>query len=269
MTDGTTLDFPVLRPEEEELARLRARLADLQDELADRELDLATRRRELHDFQTRYLAIVGTRQAELDCLEAQIAALLAARDPSPEATQAAEASAEQARASTAELGDDPEALVQAASEAQREIPGDLKKLFRRVAKAGHPDLADDDEDRVLRERVMAAANAAYAAGDAAQLTALLDEWESRPEAVSGDDVGSKIVRAIRRIAAAEQRVAVLAADITSCADGSLAALYAQAQAAQAAGRDLLQEMADVLERRIGEARRRLGELRGSTEHGND
>lgn len=260
MTDQEIAKSTRQRPEEEELARLEARLAGLEEELADRELELATILRELHDFELRFLAVVGTRQAELDRLEARIAALLAVRDPSPEAERAAAASAEQARASAEELGDDPEALAQAAAAPQREIPEDLKKLFRQVAKAVHPDLAADDADRVLRERQMVAANAAYEAGDARQLRALLDDWQSRPEAVRGDDTGSKLVRVLRRIAAVEKRLTDLAVEIASCAEGSLAQLYAQAKAAQAEGRDLLQEMAAEVERRIAAANVRLREL---------
>jgi len=269
VTDGKSVASPRQRPEEEELARLEARLAGLEEELADRELELATILRELRDFELRFLAIVGTRQAELDRLEAEIAALLLARDPSPEAAQAAAASAEQARQSAEELGDDPEALAQAAATPQREIPEDLKKLFRQVAKAVHPDLAADSADRVLRERQMVAANAAYEAGDVQQLRTLLDDWQSRPEAVSGDDAGAQLVRALRRIAAVEKRLADLAAEIVACAEGSLAQLHAQAQAAQAEGRDLLQEMAAEIERRIAAANLRLRELAASTEQGDD
>ena len=267
VTDGKSVASPRQRPEEEELARLEARLAGLEEKLADRELELATILRELHDFELRFLAIVGTRQAELDSLEARIAALLAARDPSPEAEQAAAASAEQARESAEELGDDPRALAQAAAEPLREIPEDLKKLFRQVARAVHPDLAADDADRVLRERQMVVANAAYEAGDARHLRTLLDDWQSRPEAVTGDDTGAKLVRAIRRIAAVEKRLADLAAEIAACAEGSLAALFAQAQAAQAEGRDLLQEMAAEVKRRIAAANLRLRELADATEQG--
>lgn len=267
MTDGRSVGSPVLRPEEEELARLEARLADLKEELADRELELATRRRELLDFQLRYLAIVGTRLAELDGLEAEIAALLAARDPSPQAEQEAEASAARARESTEALGDDPEALAQAASQPQPEIPEDLKKLYRQVAKAVHPDFAVDDEDRGLRERLMAEANAAYEVGDAERLRALLDDWRTRPEAVSGDGVGVKLVRGIRAIAAVEARLAELAAEIASCAEGSLAVLHAEALEAQAEGRDLLQEMAGEVERRATAASMRLRELASVAEQG--
>ncbi|MEI7815517.1 MAG: hypothetical protein WCJ13_12120 [Coriobacteriia bacterium] len=53
MTDGTTLGSPGQRPEEEELARLRARLADLKVGLVDRELELATRRREPYPVPAR------------------------------------------------------------------------------------------------------------------------------------------------------------------------------------------------------------------------
>ena len=250
----------MLRPEEEELARLQARLADLEEELADRELDLATRRRELLDFQTRYLAIVGTRLAELDQLEAQIAVLLAAREPSPEAEHEAETSAARARESAEALGDDPDALRQAAAEAPREIPEELKKLYRQVAKAVHPDYAADDDERPLRERAMAEANAAYEVGDVERLKAILENWESRPEAVSGDGTGADLVRAIRAAAVVEARLAELAAELASCAEGSLAELHDNASAAQAEGRDLLQEMVDDLDGRISAARRRLEEL---------
>ncbi len=265
MADGTTLDAPLLRPEDEELARLRSRLADLQDELADRELDLATRRRELADFQMRYLAIVGVRLAELDQLEARIAALLAARDPSPEAEREAEASATRARESAEALGDDPDALRQAAAETPQMIPEDLKKLYRKVAKAVHPDYAADDDERPLRERAMAEANAAYESGDVDRLKAILADWENRPEAVPGEGTGAELVRVIRAIAAVEARLAEVAAELTSLAETSLAALFAKAQNAEADGCDLLQEMAEDVDRRIADARIRLRTLTDSAE----
>ena len=257
MTDGTDVGFRTLRPEDEELARLQAKLASLKDELADRELELATRRRELLDFQFRYLAIVGTRLAEFDRLEAEITALLAARVPSRDAEREAEASAARARESAEALGDDPDALRQAASKPKLEIPEDLKKLYRKVAKAVHPDYATDDEDRARRERAMAEANAAYEAGDAERLKAILEDWENSPDAVSGDGTGADLVRVIRAIAAVEARFAALVSEIASCTEGSLAELYVEVGAAEAEGRDLLQEIADDADRRIAAARRRL------------
>jgi hypothetical protein len=245
---------------------MQARLSDLEEELADRELDLATRRRELLDFQLRYLAIVGTRLTELDRVEAQIAALWAARNPSPEARRAAADSAARARASREELGDDPEALARAASQPQPEIPEDLKKLFRQVAKAVHPDLAACEDERALRERLMAEANAAYGAGDAARLRAILDDWQSRPEAVSGDGIGADLIRAIRAVAAIEARLTALVLEIDLFSEGELAELHAQAAQAESAGRDLLRELADEVEARIAAARLRLQSMASAAEN---
>ncbi len=258
--DGTDVGFRTLKPEEEELTRLRAKLASLKEELADRELELATRRRELLDFQLRYLAVVGTRLAELDRLEAEIAALLAARKPSRDAEREAEASAARARESAEALGDDQDVLRQVASEPKLEIPEDLKKLYRKVAKAVHPDYASDDEDRAQRERAMAQANAAYEAGDAERLKAILEDWENSPDAVTGDGTGADWVRVIRAIAAVEARLAALASEIAVCEEGSLAELHDQTAQAESDGRDLMQEMAHELDGRIAAARRRLDEL---------
>ena len=262
MTDATTVGFRTYRPEEEELARLGAKLAALRDELADRELELVTRRRELLDFQQRYFAIVGTRFAELDRLVAEIASLEAARAPSPEAELQAEASAERARESAAALGDDPDALLRAAEKPKLEIPEDLKRLYRKVAKSVHPDYAADDDDRALRERAMADANAAYAAGDVERLRAILEDWENSPGAVSGDGAGADLVRVTRAIAAVEARLAALAGETASCGDDSLGELYEDAAAAEAEGRDLLGELADGVDARIAAARLRLRELSG-------
>ncbi|MDI9599637.1 MAG: molecular chaperone DnaJ [Acidobacteriota bacterium] len=265
MTDATQAGFRTRKPEEEELARLRSKLDGLKDELADRELELATRRRILLDFQRRYLAVVGIKLAELDRLVAEIAALEALRAPSPEAERQAGASAQRARESAEALGDDPDALRQAAEEPKREIPEDLKRLYRKAAKAVHPDYAADEEDRVLRERAMAEANAAYEAGDVEQLQAILDDWENSPDAVSGDGTGADLVRVIRAIAAVEARLAALSEELVACAESSLAELYAKAQIAEAEGRDLLQELAQDVDRQIAEARQRLAELSGDLE----
>ena len=260
MTEVTSIGFPLLRPEEEELDRLETRLAELREELADRELELATSRRRLLVFQQRYLAIVGRRLAELDQLEAQIAVLRAARDPSPEAEQEARASEARARESSDALGDDPDVLEDAAAEPQPEVSEELKKLYRQVAKAVHPDFAADDDDRALRDRLMAEANVAYEAGDVDKLETILKGWQSRPEDISEDGVGAQLVHAIRSIAAVEARLAELADEIASCAQGTLAELYAESLHVRAEGRDLLQEMANEVDGRIAAARLRLRAL---------
>ena len=251
-------------PEDEELARLKARLDELEDELADRELDLATLRRELLDFDLRFRAIVGTRMAELDRLEAEIAAIFARAEPTPEAQQRADESAARAQDSAADLGDDPDALAQAAEEPERVIPPDLKKLFRTVAKAVHPDLAVDDDDRTLRDQFMTQANAAYERGDVEALQTLLIDWEAHPQAVTGEGIGAELIRLIRSIAAAEKRLAAIAVEIAGLRTGRLYELYEQAQEMHKERRDLLQEMAASLDEKIEAARRKLVDLQAAS-----
>jgi hypothetical protein len=61
-----------LTPEDEELARKKANLADLEAQLAERELELASFLAELVHFEKRYLQTVGRRYAILDELESRI-----------------------------------------------------------------------------------------------------------------------------------------------------------------------------------------------------
>ena len=53
----------------------------------------------------------------------------------------------------------------------------LKKLYREVAKAIHPDLTTDEKERVRREKLMAEANLAYGEGNEAKLQSILSEWK--------------------------------------------------------------------------------------------
>jgi hypothetical protein len=252
-----TSDTLVRLPEEEEYARLRRRLEELEDELAEREVMLATLRRELSDFLARYLGLVGTRLSRLDRLEAELAAILARTSPSAESERRAEQASARAAESTRALGDDPDALADAASEQPREIPEDLKRLYREVAKAVHPDLAANDEDRQLRERLMAEANRAYADGDASRLRRILEGWERHPAAVGGEDIGSQLVRVIRAMAAVEARLAAIDEEEQAMKSQNLYALMVRCAQAQGEGRDLLREMASEVEDQIEEALERL------------
>lgn len=242
-------------PEELELARFEGRRADLEDELVDRETECATLRCDLHGFRARYLAVVGRRIAELDRLDAEIAVIIASRDPSPRAQREMQEALARAQQSMDALGDDPCAL--AADADDRVISPELRKLFRRVAKAMHPDLAADEAERRLRERFMAKANRAYERGDLAGLQAILDEWNALPELVTGVGIGDALVRAIRAIAAVEARLAAIAEEMTALRTESLYVLFERACRARDDGRDLLREMADELDLRVAVAREKL------------
>src|ERR1700689_3785874 len=86
-----------LKPEEQELLRKREELAAIRAALAERELELVDLRSQLAAFEGRYLRHVGVLYAELDEWKARIAQLLANVDPSPTAQAEAEEAREHAR----------------------------------------------------------------------------------------------------------------------------------------------------------------------------
>ena len=61
-----------LTPEQEELERKKAELAELGTELVEKELSLATFQAELNSFENEYMRVIGTRYTELDRIEAEI-----------------------------------------------------------------------------------------------------------------------------------------------------------------------------------------------------
>jgi hypothetical protein len=234
-----------LTPEEEELARKRAELGHLENELAERELYLTTLRAEISVFQSRYLRRVGVLYAELDEWNAKVVELKAKAEGTPEA----EARTQAEESSSAVHGEDAAAKEFTPS-------AELKSLYREVAKRVHPDLAVDQADRDKRERLMAEANLAYQRGDSDTLKRILEEYESSPESVHGTGTAADLVRVIRQMSQLRRRLIQVEEEITSLNSSDIAKLKVRAEEADAKGRDLLAEMARDVQDRVDTARRR-------------
>ena len=240
-------------PEEQELSKKLSELGELETELAQRELDLATLRAELHTFQESYLRTVGVRLAELDEIEAQIAEAEARLKPKDNKIQEQAAkSRAQAQKSAEATGFTHELKVDKFKPSES-----LKKLYREVAKLIHPDLAVDDEDRLLRQKLMGDANRAYEQGDEAKLRAILAEWESSPESVKGEGTAAELVRVIRKIAQVEKRLRAIEIEIAELEESDLYKLKIKAERAEGEGRDLLAELASQVDEKIAFASKRL------------
>jgi CRISPR/Cas system CSM-associated protein Csm2 small subunit/ElaB/YqjD/DUF883 family membrane-anchored ribosome-binding protein len=238
-----------LSPEEQELARKREDLVFLQAELTDRELSLANLRAELAAFEGRYLREVGKLYAELDDWCAKIAEFSAEADGSEEAKSAAAEARGRAEESYAA------AHGEAAKAADFSPSLELRKLFREVVRQIHPDNATDEDDRAVRNRLMAEANLAYRSGDADALRRILEEYKSCPESVKGEGVVADLERVMRQIERIAKRLAQIEAEAAELATSEIALLMAKAESAKSRGRDLLAEMAKDLERRIQAAHR--------------
>jgi hypothetical protein len=250
-------------PEERELARKRARLAALESELGQRELDLHTLLARLRRFEARYLQAVGWRLAERDRLSAEIAALRARAAPGDDSLQEeARRAAEQARASAEAAG----AAEHETPPAARLVPSEeLKRLYREAARRIHPDLAADDAERERRTRVMAALNRAFEEGDEARVREIFEEWDVSPEAVTGDGVGAELVRVIRKIDQAERRLEAIAREMADLEASDLFRLMLAIEQEEAEGGDPLGRMAASLDAEVEEARETLRRLQEERE----
>ncbi len=238
-------------PEERELKKKLIELADLELELADRELELATFQAELREFEDRYLRIVGWRYAKLDEIRAQIAEAEARLKPdNKQAKQEADHSRKRAEESSREA----ESLEELPAKAKFKPSDELKKLYREIARQVHPDLASNDADRERRNGFMTEVNRAYEKGDIARLEELQQEWKRNPETVKDEGIGAELVRVIRKIAKVEDRLVAIDEEIEAHSDSELQQLRNRVEEAEDEGRDLLQEMADDLDREITEAK---------------
>jgi hypothetical protein len=260
MPDGRVRITPV----GEHLANQQRLLGELTEILATREAEFASIGIAFARFRLSYLARFAPLYADLDRLEAEIARLVAERTPpgAPEAGAAkARAEAAEARAHESE----------SAAEGAEEDPGipcepsaEIRALYRKVAKAVHPDLAGDDEDRGRRTRLMAAASQAYADGDEAALRRILDGEAARPDAIKGDDIGARLVRVLRQIAQVRARLADLVALRAALEADPMWQLFDAVRAASERGEDLLERTDHDLRRRIDSARAQLAALRNET-----
>jgi hypothetical protein len=251
----------LLAPEDEELARKKARLAELEGQLADRELERAALLADLVHFENRYLNTVGRRYAILDDLKAQIAEVRAAQNPQKqepheEARQARSRAQESARA----VGDgasgtpSPDEVAATSGAPQSES---LRKLYRQAVKLLHPDKTLDGTEKERRHHVMIDLNDAYRRGDEAQIRTILQDWHTSPESVEGDGPGAELVRVIRTIAQVEKRLTAIAAELEQLRQGELLKLKQAVEDARAKGRDLLKELAERLDKEIAQAREEL------------
>jgi hypothetical protein len=231
---------------ENELEDLHARLMDLESQLGDRRDEVARTRADLDAFKIKYRHEVGLLHEELDRLELALAEA-------------------ELGILTERLGETPEShpaspTTDRIESAPRFTTDAIRKLFRDVAKAIHPDLAQDAVARDRRHSLMVEANRAYAVGDEEQLRAILQAWERSPEAVQGTDQEAMRLRLVRRVDQIEEQLETLAADMATMQESSLWKLKAMVDDEAAKGKDLIRDMVRRLKRDILVATNRLDAL---------
>jgi hypothetical protein len=243
------------RPEDAELLKKIEELAILQSRLAELELQLFSLRLELTEFESAYRAKVGQIYFELDEVEALIAEKIAGTRPNdPKAAETAGSARRRAEESRKAVSD---ALATPSHPARSDR---LRNQYREAAKRLHPDLARDDLDRKIRERLMAEANLAYEKGDEARLQEILEEYDSSPDTVVGTDVASELVRVIRRISLVNRRIPQVETEITELKASELFKLKTLVDEGTRNGKDVLREMVERLKQQVLDKRDHLRSL---------
>lgn len=224
----------------------RARVAALEEQLAQRNRELTALKAELLALQDRYLSEIGPLYAELAALEATVAEVeitLGLR------TAESEADEEQDPEPPADCG-------------HRSVPSlDLKRIFRDVAKAVHPDLAVDEAARYRRHSLMAEANRAYAEQDEDRLRLILRVSGQTPDAVVGDTPETVEARLAHRATELEMRLADLEREAVAVRGSAIARLQRRIDETRGQGWDLFAEMLLHVRREIARARARLASIR--------
>ena len=243
-----------LSPQAEELQARRRELADLRRKLADKELELSTEKAQLHLFERRYQNVVGPMYAELDQVKAQVLGLASKVFPNAENfREEAESASEQAR-------DFQEEKPETEKPKDFNPPENLKKLFRRVAKKIHPDLASSSKERERRHELMAKLNQAYDGLDEEAIRCILMDWEAEEPAHEKLELGEQLVRVVNQLAQVRKRLHEISDELEDLTLTEMFQLKNNIESAELEGRDLLQEIADDIEEKIRETKSRIRDL---------
>jgi len=107
---------------------------------------------------------------------------------------------------------------------------------------------------------MSLANQAFENGDSEKLLHILNEYETSPESVKGEDIGAQLIRVLRKISQVEERLSNIDKEMEKLKKSDLYQLKVKASEAEKEGRDLLDEMVAQLESQIVLAEQKLKAL---------
>ncbi|GJL77231.1 MAG: hypothetical protein NPINA01_02200 [Nitrospinaceae bacterium] len=250
----------MISPEEEELRLKRRDLAQLEQDLADKELELSTLNGELHLFEKRYQLVVGAKYTELDEVKAQILELASRLYPRSDEFRAGARSARERAQSSAEGADDIE--LDLPKEEAFEPTENLKKLFREVAKKIHPDLASNDKEKARRHELMARLNQAYDRLDEEGIHAVLQDWEAGDQPEKKETLGVRLVRTVRQISQIKKRLQKIDEEMAEIKNSGMYQLMNKIATAGKIGGDILEEMAASVDEKIASIKSKVRDLAG-------
>ncbi len=108
---------------------------------------------------------------------------------------------------------------------------------------------------------MAQVNVAYGKGELASIEKLIIEFGQDPEAITGGDIASRLVKTIRRVAQLRRRAAEVAREIELLKQTELIELMTTITEAKALGGDPLADLAQQIMQQISERKIELEMIR--------
>jgi hypothetical protein len=259
-----TVDLILWEDSEDE--RRAGEYLQAEEELAQVEAELLETRALLGAFVVEHDRLVKPLYAELNGLEAEIADIRAGRVGSAGRREDVGDGGGGSRDRTwrSESGTYSAGPRRAAPQPS----ADAKKIYRKLARRSHPDLATSDQDRAVREVFMARVNNAYARGDVNALSTLTAEWDgAQPSSGPGGRptrptrarwTPSMSVDVLSRLAAAKTELLVLKTT------GLGGILFDSAAGDMADALRRLEAVADEVRDRIAERRAALNALLQNT-----
>lgn len=240
----------------EKLARLRAELAQAQDDLIDAETELADQMADIRAFEAEFEARVGFLMTQLASLEAEVNDYLdrikQRRNESVFGSQYRSADEQYRRT----WQQPPKSTVPPPPPSpSADEKTKLKKLYRQLARRFHPDLATNEADRRCRTEKMSAINDAYAARSLTELLVFAAELSTAPktepaESHPGQTEADMVQALEKEIRRCRHRIREIDLEMKNLHNRASVELALERKMAMRNGRDLLAEIAADLERKI-------------------
>lgn len=245
-----------------EIAAKRQTVADLQEQIKEYEQVLG-------ELMARYYATVGSLQVQLERINLQIEEIkfriswllinesqegMEERLDEAFSNHREQVEADESEAAGARMAYEE---IQEKEELAPEVKKELKRLYRELAKRFHPDLADSEEERIRRNRIMAEVNDAYGREDFSALQGMLDRYEWVEAEAKANTWQAKIEALENESRRLDNLHAELERKLDEIENSSAFELWESVQQAAQQGYDLFDALCKGLEKEIED---RLGEL---------
>jgi hypothetical protein len=236
-------------PEEVELNIKEKLLKTKQESLMDLELELSTITGNLRSFETEYYTKIGTKYAFIDKLQLTLDQILLSKTPSSKIFQR-KAQESQLKFDVNYSKQEEFSNAKKDNSLKFEATSELKSLYRELAKLLHPDLVLDPEEKERRHILMQEINEAYQTNNIQKLIEIFEKEKNNPDHIKGEDIGSSLVRIIRKISQVDSRIIQINTQLEEIHKSDIFKLFMTVENEKSKGIDLLEKIQNDLESQI-------------------